>query len=280
MVIDFHTHTFPDRIANGAIDKLSRTSGTMPYTDGTESGLLQSMSEAGVQYSVTLPVATNPDKVSRINDTAVLNQPQDGLIRFGAIHPDCPHWKEELIKLASNGCKGIKLHPVYQNVPLDDLRYLRILDCAGELGLIVVTHAGDDIGFPGVIRCSPAMALHAIEEVGPVKLVLAHMGGWHCWDEVNRLLVDTPALLDTSFCTGSIALRPECTQDRDLGLMSVEYFTDMIRCFGADRVLFGTDSPWASQKDAVSLLQSLPLTEKEKEQILWQNAASLLQLDI
>lgn len=279
MIVDFHTHFFPDKLASAAIESLSLASGTLPYTDGTASGLLRSAEKAGISHCVTLPVATNPDKVSRVNDAAVFMQTDDRLIPFGAMHPDCPYWKEELQRLARHGCKGIKLHPVYQSVDLDDVRYLRILDEAASLGLIVVTHTGDDIGFPGVVHCSPAMALRAVKQVGAVKLVLAHMGGWHVWQEAEELLAQASVFLDTSFCMGHLALRPETPDDTDLGLMTPDQMTAMIRAFGADRILFGTDSPWSEQKQAVEGIRALDLTEEEKERILRKNAASLLNIE-
>ena len=52
MVIDFHTHTFPDRIAKATIESLSKCSGITPYTDGTTTGLKRSMQEGKVDISV------------------------------------------------------------------------------------------------------------------------------------------------------------------------------------------------------------------------------------
>ena len=42
MVIDIHTHTFPDKIAAGAIAKLQASSHTIPFTDGTNAHRLGS----------------------------------------------------------------------------------------------------------------------------------------------------------------------------------------------------------------------------------------------
>lgn len=276
MIIDFHTHIFPEKIAGNTVDKLSQTSGTVAYSDGTAKGLLRSMRNADISYSVTLPVATNPLKVSHINQAAVFENRDSRIIPFGAMHPDCPNAAEELRRLADFGCKGIKIHPVYQSVDIDDVRYLRILEEAGKLGLIVVTHAGDDIGFPGVIHCSPAMILHAIHEVGPVSLVLAHMGGWGCWEDAQRTLAGTSVYFDTSFSAGSVQLRSNPTQDAPLHLLRKEQLRDMIRALGADRVLFGTDSPWTPQQASADFIRSLGLNDAETDGILWQNAAKLL----
>lgn len=280
MIIDIHTHTFPNKLAAATLDKLSSMSHTTPFIDGTVQGLARSMEKAGIHRSVVLPVATSPKQVIHINDaSARLNDQAEetGIASFGCIHPDFEDWKAELARVASLGMKGIKIHPVYQGVDLDDPRYLRILDRAGELGLIVVTHAGQDVGYPGRISCSPAMARNALRQTGPLPLILAHMGGWRDWDQVEEFLADTPALLDTSFSLGALTpLNDGYYHPSDLPLMAPEQFVRMVRCFGAERILFGSDSPWGDQSADVARLRSLPLTEKEREAILGGNARRLL----
>ena len=58
--------------------------------------------------------------------------------------------------------------------------------------------------------------------------------------------------------------------------LSDEQLIRIIRRHGAHKILFGTDCPWGNQKAYLEHIRSLPLTEEEKEQILWQNAADLL----
>lgn len=277
MIVDFHTHIFPDSIASAVVEKLSKDGGILPCCDGTEQGLLQSMQKSGVTHSVVLPVATNPLKVSSVNRACVLDRQDGKIIHFGAMHPDFSDWKQELHTLAAHGCKGIKIHPVYQGVALDDIRYLRILDEAAALGMIIVTHTGDDIGFPGVVHCSPAMARNVLDTLGSVKLVLAHMGGWHCWEEAKALLSGQNVWFDTSFSAGTANPRPENCED--ISLLSKEQFRKLIRSFGADRVLFGTDSPWSDQKVSVKYLMNSGLTPGETEAILFKNAATLLNIE-
>lgn len=271
MIFDIHTHTFPDKIAGPTIAKLQSLSHTVAFSDGTGSGLRSSMAAAGVDGCLVLPVATSPRQVVHVNDaSARLNEtgPDSGVWSLGCMHPDFDGWREELARIASLGLKGIKLHPVYQGVSFDDVRTLRILDRCGELGLTVLTHAGWDIGFPGVDRCSPEMVLNALGQVGPVTLILAHMGGWRQWDKVEELLPETGVYLDTAFSLGRIPpLDDGYYAPADLPLMSNEQFVRMVRKFPG-RVLFGTDSPWRDQAGDVALIQALPLTREEKDGIL------------
>lgn len=282
MVIDFHTHSFPPDIAKKALAKLSAGAHIMPYTDGTLTGLVSSMKQAGIDYSVLLPVVTNPSHQETVNLYAIEcceSAHKTGVFSFGGIHPENDNYKEILRFLAEHGVKGIKLHPVFQGVDIDDIRYQRIVSYANECGLFVLTHAGYDIGFPGWEQSSPAKILRLIQAVQPDKLILAHMGGWGSHKEVQEFLLGQPIYLDTSFSTADLytaegTLNQECTSQQ----LSMERFCSMVRAHGADRILFGSDSPWASQKDAVLDLQHANLTDEEKEKILGGNAAVLLGL--
>ncbi len=279
MIIDFHTHTFPDRIAAGALEKLQSDSHAQAFSDGTKSGLLSSMASAGIDCSVVLPVATNPKKVSSINDLSIAAIGAEDLIYFGCIHPENDDYAQELSRIAAAGIQGIKIHPVYQGADIHDLRFLRILGKAAELGLIVVMHAGDDIAFPGIVRCSPEMIRNAIDQIGPMQLVLAHMGGWKNWQRVADCLSDTGVYLDTAFSLGQIIpLEDGHYTPAQQQLLTPTEFCEIVRTFGADRILFGTDSPWACQKSALADIRQLPLTDAEKEAILGGNARRLLRL--
>lgn len=277
MILDFHTHCFPAALAARAIEKLSDASGTPPYTDGTEDGLRLSMRQAGIDRSVILPVATKPESCARINDGVLRAQGDGAMLYFGALHPDCSCWREELNRLTEGGVPGIKLHPIYQGVDFDDLRTLRILERAGELGRIVVTHAGDDIGFPGESRCAPERIAAALRQVGPVRLVAAHMGGWENWERTELLAEFANVFLDTSFSLGPLPTRADRRfHGQPLGLLDGGTFLRLVRRFGTERILFGTDSPWSSQAQSLARIRSLPFSEQELSAILGGNALRLL----
>ena len=276
MVIDFHAHTFPERIAARAIAGIQANCRSAAFTVGTEEALRRSMAEAGIDRAVLLPVATNPAKLASMNEAAMANPRENGLIRFGAMHPNAEDWKQQLEELARAGVRGIKLHPVYQGVDITDPRYLRILEHCGQLGLIVVMHAGDEIAYPGQVRCSPEMIGQAMRQAGPVKLVLAHMGGWKNWDRVLEHIGPTEAYVDTSLSLGKIQpMDAEDGQEERL-LLGKEEFCALVRQLGSHRVMFGTDSPWGDQKGELQTIEALELTEEEKTRILFENAAGLL----
>ncbi len=279
MTIDIHTHTFPEKIARAAIEKLSGLSHTLPFTDGTEGGLKRSMTEAGIDASLVLPVATNPRQVEHVNDASVrLNAlgEQTGIYSFGCMHPEYPEPERELERLKNAGIRGIKLHPVYQGVDFDDERFLRILKAAFKLDMWVLIHAGLDVGFPGVEHVSPKMILRVTERLGSERLILAHMGAWRQWEEACALLSGTGVMIDTSFSIGSMAPADDTVTHPEM--LSLSEAEDIIRAYGADRVLFGTDSPWGGQKQSLELFGRLSLTDDEKQKILCLNAKRVLGL--
>ena len=260
MIIDFHTHIFPDKIAGRTLDYLSDIFGASPFADGTHTGLCDSMKKAGVDVSVSLPAVTKVSQVESINRFASAFT-EGAVISFGGIHPECENYKEILKEIKNLGLKGIKLHPDYQDTYFNDIRYKRIISYATELGLIISVHAGQDPKCPDNIHCTPAMAEEVLNEVEPEKLVLAHMGGNELWSEVEERLVGRNVYFDTGVI---------------LDRMPQEQFLRMVREHGADRIVFGTDSPWADQKKFVEILKEMPLEEEERNQIFAGTAVELL----
>lgn len=263
MVIDFHTHTFPDGMAAKTISVLEEKAKIKAFTDGTLSGLEKSM-DGCVDLSVILPVVTKPSQFATVNHFAAkLNEEGRDVLSFGGLHPGSSDYRAELREIKEMGLKGIKLHPAYQQTYIDDIAYERIIGYASELGLVISVHAGIDIGIPEPVYCTPERTLKLIRAVKPERLVLAHMGGWKLWEEAERYLAGENVYFDTSFT---------------LGYMGEEQMLSMIKKHGADRILFGTDSPWSGQAESLKAFRELPLTEEEKEDILCNNAKKLLQI--
>lgn len=279
MIIDFHCHTFPDKLAAHAMERMQSTSGHVIYSDGTASGLRASMKQAGIDYSVIVPVVTNPSKAGHINDISIAHREQDGLIYFGGIHPDTEDWHDELGRMAQAGLKGFKIHPMYQGVDIDDIRYLRILGRAAELGLVVIMHAGKDPSFLSAEHCSPKITRSALKQVEGVMLVAAHMGGMWEWDQVAEQLADTCVYLDTSNCLGRRQKTDGSYSNDPLRTLPDEQFCQLVNRFGKERILFASDSPWRSQSLSIQQIQALPLDQEVKDHIFYKNACRLLHIN-
>lgn len=262
MIIDFHTHCFPDDMAFKVVPFLAGAAGIKPVLDGTLSGLRNSMEQAGIDYCVIQNIATKTNQTSTINDWAAKVQ-CSGIISFGSVHPDYSYWEDELIRIKKLGLKGLKYHPDYQRFFIDDEKMYKIYEKIFELDLIILFHAGLDIGLDPPYHCTPERLLKVIEKFPGGKIVAAHMGGYDYWDEVEMLLAGKDIFLDTSYSFN------------DLGR---EKMSRLIKIHGTDKILFATDSPWTDQGEEIKNISSLPLTEEDKKKIFWENAADLLKL--
>ncbi len=281
MIIDIHTHTFPDKIAEKSVARLMASAHLVPAALGTVRDLSESSARAGIDLSVIVPVATSPAQIRSINDNAQLinaHTEETGVFSIAAMHPELEDPVAEIRRVKAMGLKGIKVHPYFQNADLDDIRYLRIFEAAAEEGLFVVTHTGLDGSFLYEERCSPEMALHVVTELGDFPFVLAHMGGWGCWERALNCLSGTKVLLDTALSVGTLRAQEDgYWKEEEKRLLDEEGFMTMLKAFGAERILMGTDSPWSDQKETVDFIRNLPISGEEKELILGENAKTLLQ---
>ena len=263
-IIDFHTHCFPDTLAPRAIDVLQKAAGgLLPQTDGTLSGLRASMRQNHVDISCVMNIATNPHQMHAVNDFAASCCAPD-IVPFGSVHPDAPDVLDELDRIAALGLKGVKFHPDYQGFFVDEERMRPIYRKISQLSLIVLFHAGQDYGFDTPYHCMPQGIVRALKMLD-TPVVAAHWGSLGCGEEVLQTLCGLPLWFDVSFGYGAIP-RPLAQH--------------LIEKHGANYILFGSDTPWHSPSMEYRLLESLSLSEEEKEKIYYRNAASLLQIPI
>lgn len=267
MIIDFHAHIFPDKIAVKTIEYLAQKAQIPPFSDGTVDGLLTKMEEGNTDISVTLPVLTNPAQFDSVNrfaseiNSAFVNKKRR-LISFAGIHPKCEDIDGKMAWIKESGFLGVKLHPDYQDTFINDEGYIRILECAKDLDLIVVTHSGVDGGYRGLpVKCTPELAKQVIDKVHHSKFVLAHYGANEMFDQVFDLLCGEDVYFDTAYI---------------LRFVGEETFKKILVTHGEDRILFATDSPWSDIKGDVEIIKSFSLDKKTEEKIFSENAKKLL----
>lgn len=277
MIIDVHAHTYPEKIVKKVKERMESVSGSRIDDEGTPEGLVKSMEKTGIDYSVFLPVATNPGQVGKLNAQAIQATElygDRGFLSFAAIHPDTPNMREVLQGIKNAGLKGVKIHPDYQDTFFDDIRYLRLIDLATELELLVMAHAGMDEVYPDLVHCDIKRILKVLREVKSERLILAHMGGWQMWEDVKKYICGAPVYFDTAFSlTGTVNVENK----NGIGsMLNDARFVELVRAHGVFRILFGTDFPWSSQSENLKWIQGCSLTEEEKKRILGENAAGLL----
>ena len=257
-VIDSHCHIYPDKIAEKASASTSDFYKMPSLFDGKISTLLLRGGAAGIDHFIVQSVATTPKQVSGINNF-IARAVQDSGGRFtglGTLHPDSTDIEEEVEEIISLGLKGVKLHPDIQAVAIDDPRMQKIYDaCRSRLPILM--HTGDHrFDFS-----NPNRMLPVLKKYPDLTVVGAHFGGWSVWDEATEMLSEYKNFF------------VDCSSS--LYAMTAKRAKELIYAYGADRVLFGTDYPMWDIETEIDRFMEIDLTEKEREDILYNNAFKL-----
>lgn len=264
MIIDFHVHMFPDKIANSAVTTLSERAKIPAYTDGSFSDTLSKMEKAGVDIAVVQNIATNIKQTKNVNDFAVEINKSDKIVAFGSIHPDDENYKSELDRLADSGIRGIKLHPDYQNFFIDEKRMQPIYEYILKKGFVLLFHSGLDVGLPEPVHATPEGISNVLSMFEGEKVCLAHMGGFAMHEKLLEILMGKNVYIDTS-CVCEFA--------------GQDVFSELLKAHRHDRVLFATDSPWNAFDTAVQNIQSADIDEEYRKMIFSGNARKLLGIE-
>ncbi|MEF8787993.1 MAG: amidohydrolase family protein [Planctomycetota bacterium] len=260
--IDFHTHAFPDDLAEDAIEALEQGD-AVAHLDGTTADLLDSMDRAGIERSVICCGATKPGQFPSIIEWC--RQIQSArLIPFPSVHPDDPQAVERVRQVADEGFRGLKLHAYYQDFTVDDDDLFPIYEELQRQDLVLVAHAGFDFAFPDDRRAEPRRIAEVARQFPDLRMVASHLGGWKDWDEVEEHIVGTDIYMETSF---------------GAELLGLERTRQILMTHPSGRLLFGTDSPWTDQVRAVELIESMDLPSERERLLLRRNAIRLLRLE-
>ncbi len=265
MLIDFHSHFYPEDIAKNTLKKLSLQAGFKFYGEGTIDSLRKFMKEDGVDISVNAPVATKPEQVKSINKKMIeINKNEKIIICLGAMHPlfgRKANVEEEIEFITKNGIKGIKMHPEYQNFYPDDGGMKVIYDACVKNNIFILFHAGADAAFDfDKANGTPKRFKQVIKSYPDLKIVLAHMGGYQMWDMVYKEIVGLNVYFDTAFCNQ----------------MDDNVMAGLIKEHGCDRIIFGTDFPWERASVLINKINRIMPDDECKNKIFCLNAKKLL----
>lgn len=256
-IFDIHTHIYPDALALRATSAISKGYDDFPVADdGRLETLVRRLDEAGVTQAAIHSVATMAHQVESINRFILTSaQAHPGkLIPFASLHPDVPEAAEGL---AEAGFMGVKLHPEFQGFKVDEPRAVEMFAAlAGRLPVLL--HCGD-------YRCdnsAPERIRRLKRQLPELKLVCAHLGGWTTWESAAAELVGADVWVDTSSTLYALDAQTTAT---------------LIRGYGVERAVFGSDYPMWNVAGEVERFLQMPLTDGEKERILWGNHLELFQ---
>lgn len=261
MIIDFHTHIYPDNIAAKAVKAVTDPCGVILYADGTAKQTREKLIERGITKAVVLEIATKASSADGINDYALNNLADDFFIPFATVHPEGENNPERIKRIREAGFKGIKLHPYFQEFNMLDESALEIYEAIANEGLILTMHSGFDPSYPDDGRAAP-VAIAKVKEIFPnLKLVAAHFGGMKQAEEVKKYLLGTDIYFDISMTNN---------------FYDAKVFEEMLKSHDENKLLFGSDSPWDDPNKQIAMVRNADISEEFKEKIFYKNARTLL----
>jgi predicted TIM-barrel fold metal-dependent hydrolase len=262
-IIDIHTHAFPDAVAEKAMPKLEAEADLKAALDGKVSSLLTSMAHAGIDLSVVASIATKPNQFEAILAWSK-GIASDKLMPFPSVHPDDDDVPGRVRAIADAGFQGIKMHPYYQDFKIDEERLWPFYKAVSDEALVLLMHTGFDIAYPHVRIADPVRVVRVLEAFPELKMVTTHLCAWMDWDEAEKYLWGKPVYADFSY---------------SLHMIDKIRAREALLAHPKEYVVFGTDSPWEDQGQAVAIAKSLDLGPERERLMFYDNAARLLGLN-
>ena len=253
MIIDTHTHVYPEKIAKAV-----------------EEAALKGVAEGTKLYdSITIAfcLTEKPGQVRAANDFLMESCDRRRLFGLGTMHPDFDDYEVEINRLRSNGVKGIKWSSLFQGFTLDEERMFCLYEAMGD-DMIAYFHMGRGPSkYTEHNNSTPDKLARVLEAFSKMKVVAAHFGGLKMLGEAREYLIGKNLYLDTAWTDGLDNLDPALV-------------ADIVKEHGSDKILFGTDYPFCDVKKEIEAVYRLPLSDEDKERILWKNACELFGLEI
>ena len=256
-ITDAHTHIYPAKIAEKAAENIGRFYDLPARGHGSEEELLEMGRKYGVMRYLVCSVATVPQQVRFINEfIAGRCGERPEFFGFGAMHPDCDV-AAEMAALQALGLHGLKLHPDFQRFYIDDRNAYPIYEEASARKLPILFHMGDH----RYDYSSPQRLGRLLEDFPNLKVIAAHLGGYHVWDRDRDFLRRDNVWFDVS---------------STLPLLGAEESARQLRHMGLSRVFFGTDYPLWDYDEEMARFFTLPLSRSEFEAVLNGNFEAFL----
>ncbi len=262
-VADVHVHIYPEKISAKAAQSIGDFYHVrMADENGSVACLQSRLDTCDIERCVVHSVAVRPGTVTSINDfiaSACCEHPQ--LVGFMTLHQDTSDMAAEIDRACELGLKGIKLHPDFQRVDMDDDRLMVAYEIAEKRGLPLIIHCGDyryDYSHPSRLK-------RILHEFPDLVVDAAHFGGWSVQDYALEFLEDERCFLDVS--SSMRYLGPRRTRE-------------LIESYGFDRILFGSDFPMWTPAEELEFLRSLGFAEAELERMCWHNVERFLGMSL
>ncbi len=254
-IFDIHCHIYPEKIAQKASHAIGDFYGIKMCFEGDFESLKKQVERAGTTLAAVHSAATLPKQVTAINEfisRSVKSDPER-FIGFGTLHPLSENIEQEVEEIISLGLKGIKIHPDFQKFDLDSPAAMKMFEIVGDR-LPFLIHMGDK----RYTYSAPSKLKVVMKQFPKVRVIGAHLGGWTVWDEAVKELADTENLF------------VDCSSS--LYFLSPKRAAEIIHIYTPERVFYGTDYPMWDLSEELERFDALPLSDGDKQKILWDNA--------
>ena len=249
-IIDAHAHIFPAKIAEKATVNIGHFYDLPMSYIGSSETLLNNGARINVIRYLVCTTATRPAQVEHINSFIDEEcRKHEQFYGFATLHPDYEHMEQELDRVLELGLHGIKLHPDFQLFDIDAPAAMKMYKAISDRRLPILFHTGDNR-----YNYSAPHRLRIVADAFPdLVCIAAHFGGYQSWQEAMETLRSYPNIL---FDTSS-----------SLPFIQRDEAVDMLRYFGVDRFMWGSDFPMWDHAEELDRFLALPLTEAERERI-------------
>jgi predicted TIM-barrel fold metal-dependent hydrolase len=171
--------------------------------------------------------------------------------------------------------RGLKLYPGYEPFYPYDERLHPLYALAEEFDVPVMIHSGDTYDPKGKIKFSHPLHVDDVAVDHPnVKLIICHIGNPWVRDTMEVVYKNKNVYTDISgLVLGDFSDRFEVymrKQIQEMLLYGVE----------PEKVLYGTDWPISSMQSYLEFIDELKIPERDRNKIMWENAARLFKLSI
>lgn len=280
MIIDCHTHIFPEEVRKDRASFCKRDEGfSFIYRDpksrmvGVED-LIASMDESGIDRSVICAFPwSQPDLCSLHNQylMASASRYPNRLIVFISVLFSYPDWSaEELDRNLKGGAKGVGEVAFYRDemTPQDICSMKPVLTQMEKRGIPLLLHTNETIGhsYPGKGRTPLGRFYELILSFPNLAIILAHWGGglpfYELMPEVAKVMANV--YYDT-------AASPF--------IYSKKIYAIAREIVGAEKIFFGTDFPLISPRRYFKELEESSLSKQDREKILGLNFSRRFGLD-
>jgi predicted TIM-barrel fold metal-dependent hydrolase len=222
--------------------------------------ILRMMDEGGIDQACITGLADIPGDDGEAYERFVgaLRAHPDRLVAgYLRLNPWYGEEAKELLRRAvqDDGIRGLKLHPTTIILPPHAPAVIEFVQLAGELGVPVLIHSGDE---PNAMPLQIGKCAAACPQA---NIIMGHMGGVFFWEDALRVAQRHP----------NIYLDPSGNPIPDIIRRGVD-------AVGAERVVFGTDMPAMHPRVERKKLELAGLTPEQLELICWRNISRLMRL--